>query len=615
MKALVMDFETYYDDEYSLSKMTTQEYVYFDKFKIHGVGLATVDLATGEISEPYYFDNFVSVEDLIKQLKQESNFNVVCHNAIFEGNILARLGYVPDFIIDTASMSRAVLGNTLGSHSLGSVSQYLFGIDKLDGLSDTKGLRELPSYISDKLAEYCKRDVELTAKIAVVLFKYMPPRELVLCDLVSRMAFDNYIKLDRERIESYYNRVIERKKTVFARAGVRDVSELRKREVFAETLRKFGVKPPTKISPTTGKETYAFAKNDPEIKALLEHPNPDIQALVAAKLESSSTIEETRAARFLRLAQFSHLGVPYRYSGAVQTHRLSGGDKLNMQNLPRGGGLRSAIRAREGRSLVVSDLSQIELRVTLAMAGHYDALDVLRRGDDLYCWFASKMYGKEINAEDHPNERQIAKSAVLGCGFGMGASKFMTYAESMGVSISPTEAESIVAGFRNTFHLIPRLWKTIENVFKTQMRGVVNNVPVIFDYWELPNGAIEYGFQLPCGLKVKYPNLSYDNDNRELYFVPATGREHLFGGKLVENLAQSIARNIMFDKALEIASSVEDAKLVMTTHDELVYAVPSSRLEECVEQIHRIMSAPVDWWPDVPLAAKTSHGTYYGEIK
>lgn len=620
MKVLVVDFETYYDDEYSLRNMTTQEYVYSEKFQIHGVGVAPIDLYDDSPISTYYFDasTLVAFEALLRKLKEGRNLVVVCHNAVFEGNILAKLGYVPDFIIDTAAMSRAIVGSKLRSHSLDSVGDALFGIGKLDGLAATKGLRQLPPDIAETLATYCKRDVELTARIVRKLFPHFPTKEFIVADMVSRMAFDNPINLDYDKVKDYYDRVIERKKTVFARAGVKDVSELRKREKFAEVLKTFGVTPPTKISPTTGKETYAFAKNDREMKALLEHPNPDVQALVAAKLEASSTIEETRAARFLRLARFSRLGVPYRYSGAVQTHRLSGTDGLNMQNLPRGGGLRAAIRAPEGHSLVVSDLSQIELRVTLGMAGDDDALDVLRRGEDLYCWFASKMYGKDINADDHPDERQIAKSAVLGCGFGMGATRFREYAESMGVKLSHTDSESIVSAFRSTFWRIPRLWKLLEQIFRTSFEGSQHPIPVVFgrSNMSLDNSqeaGMEYSFRLPCGLRVQYPELRIGQDG--MSFRTALGKQHLFGGKIAENLAQSIARNIVFDKALDIASHIPEAKLAMTTHDELVYVVPNSVLHEVVRSIDRIMNAPVEWWSAVPLASKTKYGVYYGDIK
>lgn len=611
MRCLAVDFETYYDDEYSLKRLSTQEYVFSDKFHIHGVGIALFDIYKDDLIEPYYIpwsqsDLFFEV---VNALSATNQLNVVCHNSIFEGQILRRLSVVPDLFLDTAAMARAVLGNTLKSHSLDSVAYHLLQEKKLDGLVATKGLRDLPEHIHTELGKYCQKDVELTARIARKLLPFMPPKEVIVSDIVTRMASQPVLHIDYERIADYYNRVIERKKTAFARAGLSGPEELRKREKFADTLRKLGIEPPTKISPSTGERTYAFAKSDPEFKALLDHENPDVQALVAAKLEASSTIEETRAARFLALAALGPLAVPYRYSGAVQTHRLSGSDGLNMQNLPRGGGLRAALRAPEGHTLVVSDLSQIELRVTLAMAGQTDALDVLRAGQDLYVWFAERMHNRTINPEVDINERQIAKSAVLGCGFGMGPTKFQTYCQNSGLKISSEEASSIVATFRSTFWRIPLLWKSLEQVFSQCSSGVVEQIPVEFGY---AGYGSHYGFRLPCGLRVQYPNLRRRESGLE--FESSGVKEHLFGGKITENLAQSLARNILFDKMLEIYEKVP-AKLAMTTHDELVYVVDNYRLKEVVEAIDSIMNSPVSWWPDVPLASKTKHAVYYGDVK
>jgi DNA polymerase len=608
---LVVDFETYYDDTYSLKNLTTQEYVYSDSFKIHGVGIALLDCLNDAPIEPAYIpwtcsDDFFKV---IGELTANYPLVVVCHNTLFDGTILAKLGIRPELFVDTAAMSRAVLGNLLKSHSLNSVAEYLFGESKTDGLVHTKGMRELPSDLHTKLAEYCCKDVELTARITRELYKFMPQTEFIVSDLVTRMATEPALVIDKELIESYYQRVIERKKTALVRAGINDPKQLRSREAFANALRLLGVEPPTKISPTTGEVTYAFAKNDEGLKELMSHPNSDVQALVAAKLEASSTIEETRAAKFLRLAELGPLSIPYRFSGAVQTHRLSGSDGLNMQNLPRGGGLRAALRAPKGYTLVVSDLSQIELRVTLAMAGQTDALEVLRSGQDLYIWFAEKMYGRKIDPEVDAGKRQIAKSAVLGCGFGMGAARFADYCKTSGVHITSEDADAIVQNFRATFSRVPVLWKNLEQIFSEFKAGKFKSIPVEFGHAGYGN---HYGFRLPCGLRVKYPNLRRGNNGLE--FESSGAKEHLFGGKIAENLAQSLARNILFDKVLDIAKEVP-AKLVMTTHDELVYVVENSVLDRAVLEIDRIMNSPVEWWPDVPLASKTKYAIYYGDVK
>ena len=132
---------------------------------------------------------------------------------------------------------------------------------------------------------------------------------------------------------------------------------------FAELLIEQGVTPPTKISATTGKETYAFAKTDEGFKELLEHDNPYVQALASARIGNKSTIEETRTENFIQIANRGKLPVPLKYAGAVVSHRWSGVDGINLQNLPRTSELRRAICAPVGYKLVASDLSNIELRL------------------------------------------------------------------------------------------------------------------------------------------------------------------------------------------------------------------------------------------------------------
>ena len=126
-------------------------------------------------------------------------------------------------------------------------------------------------------------------------------------------------------------------------------------------------------------------------------------------------------------------------------------------NLKRGGRLRDAITAPHGYVLVVFDLSQIECRMTLwygelsskSKGQEREALNLMANGGDLYSYFAGLMFMKEINKKEHPNERQIGKSAVLGLGFGMGPGRFMDYSETMGAKgVDAMLAEATVALYR-----------------------------------------------------------------------------------------------------------------------------------------------------------------------
>jgi hypothetical protein len=195
-------------------------------------------------------------------------------------------------------------------------------------------------------AGYCVNDTELTYKLFKVLGRGFPLVELKLIDLTIRMFTEPCIVLDKRILADHLEGVKAKKAELMAMI-TQDRSELMSNPKFAALLANRGVVAPTKISLTTGKETYAFAKSDEGFKALLEHEDPYVQALVSARMGVKSTIEETRTQRFIDIADRGPLPIPLRYY-AAHTGRWGGDDKINMQNLPRGSTLKKALRAPEG---------------------------------------------------------------------------------------------------------------------------------------------------------------------------------------------------------------------------------------------------------------------------
>ena len=226
---------------------------------------------------------------------------------------------------------------------------------------------------------------------------------------------------------------------------------------FADLLRTYGVEPPTKISPTTGKQTYAFSKTDEAFKELLEHEDTQVQALVAARLGTKSTIEETRTERFLGIAERGTLPVPLRYY-AAHTGRWGGDDKLNLQNLPRSSPLKKAILPPRGYVFLDSDSSQIEARTLAWLSGQEDLVEAFDRGEDVYKIMASAIYGKDV-AQINKDERFVGKTTILGAGYGMGAKKFQTQLKNFGVELELEETKRVIDTYRQTYPYIPQLWQ------------------------------------------------------------------------------------------------------------------------------------------------------------
>jgi DNA polymerase len=481
----------------------------------------------------------------------------------------------------------------------------------------------------------------------------MPKLELPVADMVARMYLEPKLWLDGQMLIQYHSEVVARKLIALDEAGIADAKELRSNPMFAEALKRLGVIPPMKTSPTTGEPAFAFAKTDEAMQELADHADERVQALVAARLEVKSTLAETRAMSFINASRYGEFPIGYNYSGAQTTHRLSGANGMNLQNLPRGGVLRKSIMAPEGFDLVVGDLGQIECRITLALAIHlfiqrwklrgdttglsdvlinlpeYQALQTLATGGDLYATFGSYIYQTEITKETHPFERQVSKSAVLGLGFGMGKDKFINYCRQQNIEINDELAGYIVKLYRSRFSLVPQLWKYLADNFKEFC--AIAQLDTKIQLFNEPNITIEFAkhpkviiggavtawqldpsIGLPGALRVKYPSLMFHPASRQFTYERSGGITHIFAGKFVENLVQYLARQIIMEQTVRINRFYP---VVMHSHDELTCVVPEVQTEECSNKMKTIMEERVSWWPSLPLNSDIHNAKRYGEAK
>jgi DNA polymerase I-like protein with 3'-5' exonuclease and polymerase domains len=283
---------------------------------------------------------------------------------------------------------------------------------------------------------------------------------------------------------------------------------------------------------------------------------------------------------------------------------MSGGDKLNWQNMGRGSFLRRAVRAPAGYKIVAVDSSNIEARVLDWLAG--EDLSVYMTGDP-YCALASKIYDKPVT-EDDKAERMLGKIAKLGLGYGMGAMKFITTCKGWGVDIDPQFAEMVVDVYRNSNLRVKALWKRFNDIIPAL---ATNKQGHVIDPRELLI-TDDMSIILPNGLKIMYPELSYDRKTREYSFYNGKSREKLYGGKITENVVQALARIIVIDQTLELS---EHYPVSLTVHDEAVMVVPERDAEHAAQLSKDLFSTPPIWAPDLPLAAKASIGDTYADCK
>jgi len=616
---VTIDMETYYDQHYSLSKMTTEEYVRDPRFEIIGVGVKMDDHPTDWYSGDD-FGTFLRSMDY-------SDKAILCHNTAFDGAILSwHFGIKPKLWLDTLSMARPLHKIEVGG-SLKALAEF-YGLGaKGDEVVHAKGKRRAdftPEEL-DRYASYCVQDVDLTYALFKKLRPQLSARELVEIDLTLRMYTEPVIELDTTRLQQHLDAVRARKAALLDKLGgeAKAKSILMSNPKFAALLDALGVTPPTKISPKTGKAAYAFAKTDKGMTDLLTHESAAVRAVAEARMGVKSTIEETRTEALMGVAERGRLPIMLNYYGA-HTGRFSGGDKLNLQNLPSRGNnaIRQALCAPPGHKIMACDLSQIEARMLAWLAGQDDLVEAFRQGRDVYCEFASDVYGRTITKADK-SERFVGKTAVLSLGYGAGAEKFREMLRIQGgVKIDENEAQRIVRLYRQKNHKIVGLWERCNNALSTMTSGLEGSLHETISY-------DHEGITLPNKLQIKYPLLrqqangfEYVNDPRQFKKavksrLTGSGEEaawiKIYGGKMVENIVQALAALVIREQMVAVAKT--GAKVAFQVHDELVMVVPDNEVTQREAQVVSIMSTPPAWAPDLPVACECAVAENYGDAK
>ena len=336
---LSIDFETRWSSkEYTLSKMTTEEYIRDARFKAFG---ACVHVYGSD--EPIRWVSGPDLPEFFSGIDWRRTA-VLAHNAQFDVSILCwRYQIDPVFIFDTLSMARALRGVEVGN-SLAQLARDFALPEKGRAVHSTDSVAELDADLESELADYCKHDVYLCESIFGKLRTGFPTKELKLIDLTLKMYTRPMLELDKNMLA---HAIVDERKSredLLQRLGVEEAA-LASNEKFAQLLETLGELAPKKISKTTGQPTLALAKNDALFQALLNNEREEIALLCEARLRVKSTSERTRAQRFLDIAQRGKLPVPLSYYGAATGRwTASKGSAINMQNLKRGSFLRKADR-------------------------------------------------------------------------------------------------------------------------------------------------------------------------------------------------------------------------------------------------------------------------------
>lgn len=665
-RLVALDFETYYDQDYTISKLSTSEYIRDPRFKAQMCGIKVGNGKTRIIPA-------AKIRAELGKINWATH-SLLCHNTQFDGFILSHhYGIHPAYLYDSLSMARGLHSNDIGA-GLDEVSVFYGGGGKIEGsLEKTKGVLNWDKKLFAETGIYCANDVDEMLRVFKLMLPKMPADEMDLIDLTCRMFCSPVLKVDIPRVEKELERELARREVLMYEAvnpadwedakllkgkekelegKERDLLIIKRvigsNEKFADLLRAEGIEPPMKISPAwmklskderespegeARKYAYAFAKDDikftdlpnmvedwgfdlekPEQVKLMVARQERLQALVDVRIAVKSTTNVTRAERFLTAgANGMSLPVGYAYYRA-HTGRWGGQNKMNMQNLTRGGELRLSIMAPKGHQIAVQDSGQIECRVNGWLWGQDDLMQAFRDADrgigrDAYCNFADHVYGRTITKADK-TERFVGKVCVLGLGFQMGPAKLqITFAKgALGgppVHFPLEQCKVIVNTYRMKNNKIQAGWKICQNIIEDMAAGREGSYGPL--NWEANT------IWLPNGMALKYPDLKKsmgDKGWEEWTYQAKDQRKKIYGGLLCENIVQALARIIVAWQMLQISRKY---RVVMTTHDEVVAMPKTAQAEACIKFMAKWMSTAPAWCSDIPLNCEGGYDARYSK--
>jgi len=626
MIPLIVDFETYYDADFSLKKLPTLYYIRSPKFKVHGASIKHADQPAQWISGsdlPHFFADI-----------PWSETQLISHNALFDVTIAyEHYGVEAGSYVDTLGLCRALLPRDL-KFDLNSIGQTLgLGSKVKDGfgLYSTKGLYDLSPEVEAGLAEYAIGDAELEYQLYRQLYRLLPEQEREVMDIFIRMSCIGVLHFDTSMAAEGYQDIIQNRNRKLRKIGLEPDENgkcpvLTGRDSFAELLRARGVEPPLKTSPKNpDKITYAFSKQDPAFIALKNIP--EVADLMEARLVWASNSEITRLNNLIKIAELPPhtLPVQVHYNG-THTGRGAGGGKINMQNPQRGSKLRLSITAPPEHVIVVADSAQIELRLNMGFSGQHDVLarlgtgeyvqtddEIKFKGDDIYRSQAAEQF--QITSEQvNKDQRQFGKVCELGLGYQMGAKKFRVVCATGPQGLDPIllthdQAQTSVDIYREARPHVVNSWYFLHNHVLPYMMN--KDAPP----WDYGPVTFEYeAVRLPNGLYLTYPNLRYDEEGDILWGLG--DRKHkIYGAKLQENIIQTLAGIVIKGCMVQIRNELQGiSKIVHQVHDEILVVTPKVHAKDVLRLVVlNIMSKSPDWAPHIPLRAEGKYDFRYSK--
>lgn len=669
------DFETYYktkgtagNKSFSLRTLTYAQYIFDERFHTTGMGIGYDDQPISFVHVPEEIRG--EIERLKAKRAEGIRIGLVAANTGFDGAILAwRFGLVFDFYFDVLAMRKLLYGAKSASLKQAALDEWPDdeelhkGGDELVAV-DGVAYQYMEEHHLLPLGKYCAQDTNLARRLLEVYFERIERDglidEIFLMHITLRAAIEPQFVVDHKPLVERIAIEKDKKKTLFQKAvqfldenfNITDVTAktFSSNQQFADLLECLSVRVPTKKSKTTGKDTPALGKNDPEyVRMRIDYDH--LAPIFDARESSKSSNALTRAESFIDVSNAFdkhcalniEANMPFflNYCGAGQTGRWSGGQKLNQQNLEADrtgkgeqGHHRRSLRAPEGYQVAVCDLSNIELRVNMWLCGQQDVLDQMEfeEGYDYYCDVAGGIFDRIIVKSEDKQERQMGKASGLGLGFAMGWRGFQGYLASGPMGMDPmfkddSFCRKVKASYDAKHPMIVQMWEYIDKIV----------IPVIVNGGE----TLQFGpdcsiiaekdrIVLPSGRVLHYPNARWSGKEgrggfnfRAIIDGPFTDRfgravpKSLWHGLILENMVQAIARDVLGYQKVGVYHMLEIDNdygwLIGSVHDETLSMIRTEVADIAFDAIQSIMKVPPPWARTLPLDCEGGYAPEYSK--
>lgn len=584
MKTFSIDTETSYTKTRGIRQLGVRNYLSHPDTDIFMLSVYGDDFAW--VGEPSAFD-----------WSMLAGQNVVAHNFAFDGEVVAELRRrgltIPEFQGNCTADLAAFLQSP---RSLQDASRELLGIQLDKTVRDEmrgKDFHSLSPGEKTKWAEYSLFD----AKASFMLwrtFNHLWPEHERAVSRHTAMMCNRGIGIDLAKVTAGIEKLQQARfeaeqKIPWAGeldAKGKEIATVSPKAMAAE-CRRLGIEPPA--STDSKSEEFDAWLDEHEEKA------PFVKAM--SDWRKANRLLAVLESMQVRTCE-DRLRYSVKYFGAPHTGHWAGDNGLNLLNLPRkpfaGVDVRACLVPPPGKKLVVADLSQVQARILLWLAGDEKMLDLIRSGVDLYEAHARATMGyadpralKDVDAE----KRQFAKMRVLQLGFGCGAARFQSSAATMyKVKMDLTRAQREVDDYRRKSPGITRLWDTLDKAARSSRGG-------------------DFACILPSGRTINYFKVALASGELTARVERGGARKKVYGGLLTQNLVAGTNRDILAEAVLKIESA--GIPVCLHVHDEVVCEVDADAAEDAARTVREIMTTPPAWAEGLPLGSDVKIMDFY----